>query len=221
MGYIVLICVIIFIALLLLMRFRLLLSFSGETLTVYVKFLFFRFEIVGSKKEKLKKSDFRIRKFRRRRDKVLKKYRIKSAPKKDIAETAKKKKTSPIALIKDLKDIIVETVVLFGRHLKIDKFRVTINVGGKDAAKVALNYGYVIQALQYFVTFLEYISNLDKTKRKSAEVNADFATEKWSAHLDIALSVRVIYALKIGINAFLGYLKYRRKKKPQRADNDK
>jgi len=221
MGLIVLAIIAILIALILLMRFRLLLSYSGEALKVYVKVLFLRFEIVGSKREKLKKSDFRIRKFRRRRDKVLKKYRIKSAPKKDILKTANKKKTSPIALIKDLKDIIIETLRLSGRHVKIDKFKLKVNVGGMDAANVAINYGYVIQATQYLVTFLEHITNLDKTKRKSAEVKADFKDEKWSANVDIVLSLRVIHALKIAVKAFMGYLKYKRKKKPQAADNGK
>ena len=212
-------CILAIVILLLLMRLRLFLSFKGGSLIVKVGALFIRFRIFGEEKRKIKKSDFKIRKFRRRRDKVLKKYKITASPKKDIKQAAKKKKTSVLVLIRDLKDVIIEAVKSFGKYLKVDRFILKINVGGADAAKVAQNYGYVIQSTQYLVTFLEQITNLDKTKRKKAEVNADFATEKWDAKVDIALSIRVVFLLKIALTAFIGFIKHKMKKKPQGAVN--
>ena len=210
MGFIILACIVAVILLLLLMRFRLLLSYKDGVFKLYLKVLFLKFELFGNKKERLKKSDFKIKKFRRRRDKVLKKYRIKkAASKKTIENNVKKKKTSPLILIKELKDVIIDTVKLFGRCLKIDKFKVRIQVGGKDAAKVALNYGYVIQALQYLVTLLECITNLDKTKHKSAEVEADFKNEEFDADINIAVSIRTVHGIRLGIKALLGYFKFK------------
>ena len=215
----VLLCIFALIMLLLLMRLRLFLSFKDGLLIVKVGALFIKFRIFGEERRKIKLSDFKIRKFRRRRDKALKKYRITSAPKKDIKRAAKKKKSSVLVLIKDLKDVIIDAVRSFGKYLKIDRFILKINVGGADAAKVAQNYGYVIQSIQYLVTFLEQISNLDKIKRKKAEVNADFTNEKWDARVDIALSIRVLFLLKIAFDAFIGFIKHKMKKKPQDAVN--
>lgn len=215
------------------MRFRISAVFREKQLDVRLKVLFLSFELYGNKKENLNKSDFKIRKFRRRRDKVLKKYKVKSTPlgelKKKIINGIKKlrgsgeggkKKTSPIVMIKDLKAMLWDTVCLFGKKHKIDRFDIKINVGGKDASSVAINYGYVITSLQYLVTFLELHTNLDKTKRKSAEVIADFTTEKWDADINVSLSLRTIDIIRLALSAFKGFLKHKIRKRPQKADNN-
>ena len=217
-GYIILAVVIALILLLLFMRFRLLIVLKNDRFRLYLKILFLKFELFGDKKSRIKKSDFKIRRFRRKRDKAIKKYRIKKEPKKSLKAQIKKKKSSPLILIKSLKDVIWDTAVLFNKRLKIKRFKIQVKVGGRDAAKVAINYGYVIQAVQYLVTFLESVTNLYKTKNKSADVIADFAEQKWSASLDAEMSINTIDAIILGISAFKGYIKQKLKKKPQKAE---
>jgi hypothetical protein len=195
------------------MPVKLSLKYKDSRVGVYVRILFLRFELYANKKQEIKKSDFKIKRFRKRRDKTLKKYRMKKASKKTVKKETGKKHNSPITLIRSLKLILWDAFTLFGKHLKFNKFNISVKVGGSDAAKTALNYGYTVQALQYLVTYLEMISNLDKAKKKSAEVNASFTDGKWDASVNIVLSLRVIHILKIGFSALSGYLKYKNKNK--------
>ncbi len=211
MILIILACIAALISLILLMRVRLLLTFKDGKINAHAKVLCFKIELYSDKKTKIKKSDYKIKKFRRRRDKVLKQYRIKKAPKKTVGSETKKKHKSPITLIKSLKDMFSDTIKLVGKHHKIDRFRIEVTVGGGDAAKTALNYGYVISALQFLVTYLEGITNLSETKDKSASVKADFNEGKWDARLDISVSARVLHLIKIAISAFKGYSKNKNK----------
>lgn len=208
-AFIIIVCILSALLLLLLMRVRLRLILKEDCLKAYVKVLFFRYELYSDEKSKIKKSDFKIKKFRRRRDKVLKKYRIKQTPKKKLKREVSKKHTSPVLLVKKLKLIFSDAIALFGKYHRIDRFNIDITVGGEDAAKTALNYGYTVNSLQFLVTFLERYSNLDKTRNKSASVNTDFKDGKWNMKLDIIGSVRVIHILKIGVAALIGYLKHK------------
>lgn len=205
----VILCIVLLLFLLMIMPVKLSLKYKDSRVGAYVMILFFRFELYANKKQRIKKSDFKIKRFRRKRDKALKKYRMKKAPKKAVKKETGKKQKSPLTLIRSLKLILWDAFTLFGKHLKFNKFKINVTVGGSDAAKTALNYGYTIQALQYLVTYLEMISNLDKAKNKSAEVNASFKDGKWDADLDIVLSLRFIHVFKIGISALGGYLKYK------------
>lgn len=216
------------------MRFRVSFVYGDGQMKVYLKTLFLRFELYGDKKSKIRKKDFKIKKFRRRRDKVLKKYKIKGSPlgelRKKLVKAIKKlhhgggdgkPKTSPLIMIKDIKAMLWDTVRLLGRNHRIDRFDLAIDVGGKDASAVALNYGYVIQAVQYAVTFLEFKTNLAKTKRKSATVNADFATESWNARLNVQVSLRTIDILMLTASAIKGYFKHKLQKNAKRQKNKK
>ena len=211
-------CIILLALALLLTRLRLVISFKDGYLSVKARALFLSFAVFDDKKEKINKHDFRIKKFRKRRDKVIKRYRIKKSPEGAAEKAVKKKKNSPLTMLRDLKGLLAVLIGMLGKHLAFDRFNIKIDVGGADAAKVATNYGYVIQYLQYLVTFLEHITNLDKTRSKSAVVNADFATEKWNATVDISISLRVIFALKIAIRALIGYIAYKNKRKPNKAE---
>lgn len=220
-ALIIITCILLVIVLLLLMRVRLQLTLKDGRLNAYLRLLFFKIKLYSDKKSKIKKSDYKIKRFRRRRDKVLKKYRIKKPPEKKIKKETKKQHTSPLLLISKVKLMFADAIGLFGRHHRIERFNVSITVGGSDAAKTAINYGYVITSLQFLVTFLEYFSNLDKTKNKSADVAPDFENGKWSVSLDIIGAVRVMHILKIGISALLGYFKHKNVNKPQTAEENK
>ncbi len=204
-ALIIIACILLALLGLLLIRIRVRITFSDGKANVYLHILFLKFKLYSDKKSRIKKSDYKIKRFRRRRDKVLKKYRIKKAAKKPPANKGKKR--SPLLLLNDLKLMLSNSIRLFGKHHRILKFNVAITVGGRDAAKTAINYGYVISALQFLVTFLEGFGNLDKTRNKSATVDADFKDGRWDAKIEITEAVRVIHILMIGFAALKGYLK--------------
>ncbi len=208
-ALIIIFCIIFALFLLLLMRVRLRLILKDGQLKAYIGILFFRYELYSDKRSKIKKSDFKIKKFRRRRDKVLKKYRIEKTPKNKLKRETSKTHTSPILLINKLRLMFSEAISLFGKYHRIDKFNFDITVGGDDAAKTAINYGYTITSLQFLITFLERYSNLDKTENKNANVVADFKNGEWNMKLDIIGSVRVLNILRIGMSALIGYLKHK------------
>ncbi len=220
-ALIIIACILLALLGLMLMRIRVQLTFADGKINAYLRVLFLKIKLYSDKKSKIKKSDYKIKKFRRRRDKVLKKYRIKKASKKPIKKGTQRKQRSPLALINSLKIILGDSLRLFGKYHRIEKFKVKITVGGADAAKTAINYGYVISSLQFLVTFLEGFGNLDKTKNKSASVVPDFGDGKWGADVDIIEAVRVIHILKIGFAALKGYLKSKNVNKPKKTAENK
>lgn len=201
--YIVLAVVTVLILLAVILRARLFVSFKDGCLIVTLRILCFKFSIFGQENEKIKKSDFKIKKFRRRRDRVLKKYKINSRSESTIKRLEKSDPKSPQMLIHNVKNIIEEVERLFRDYIRIDRFKVRIAVGGTDAANVALNYGYTVSALQFLVTFLECHTKLSKTKNKTAYVNADFVRQKWDAEIDIVFSVGIIRAIGYVFGRFL------------------
>ena len=192
-----------------LMRIKLIVTFRDRGLRIFLKILFVKIEFTAEKNGKIKKSDFKIRKFRRRRDKVLKKYRLKKTEKKAVKKYAGKKPRSPLKTVRAIKEILWRPVTAFGKYLRIEKFDIRIKVGGEDAAKVAIDYGYIVQALQYLVTFLESFSSLKKTRDKKAEVNADFADGSWDASVDIRVSVAVWQTVSVAVKALCSFLRYK------------
>ena len=217
MGTIVtLICVFLLAAARMLMRFRLLVQLENNDLTVKLRVLFLSFTLFGGKRERIRKKDFTVAKFRRRRDKVLGRYKIKSRPDKKPDGIPKKKKPSVFSSIGRFKGLISELVRLARNDIRFDAFDVTVAVGGKDAAKIALNYGYTVQAVQYLVTFLECTTSLIKCKNKSASVDADFSEGKWQAKASVALSVRTFRAIRMAFTAYREFVKIK-KQKPNKA----
>ena len=203
------------VVLILTVRIRFFVKFKDKQLCAFLRILFVKIVFTGKKRGKIKKSDFKIRKFRRRRDKVLKKYRIKKKSTASVKKHAGKKQRSPLKLINALKEILWQPVKAFGKYLRIDRFEIYVRTGGEDAAKAALNYGYTVQALQYLVTFLESFSTLRRTVRKSAEVQPDFAGGNWNAEADIAVSIAVWQVLSVALKALINYIKFQFSKKTQ------
>ncbi len=214
MGFIIaggVILLLLLIIMLLWVKLSLVYGDDGGRITV--KILFFKISLIGKKDKKIKKSDFKTRKFKRRRKKAILKYqkklakRKKKTDKKTEGTSAVKKKTSKKEMIGKILDIFSVFLKRFPRYLRVDCARLVIGVGGSDAAKVAVNYGAVVQSVQYIATLLNGVTNFKARNDARISVYPDFVNEKWAADISIVMRLRIIHILKLAVIALKQYLK--------------
>ena len=211
MGYWIAAGIILLISILLLTKIRLLFRFSDGKTVIAIKILFFRIDVTERAVEKINKKKYRIKRFRRRRDKVLKKYRIKNQEKKSKSqETAeqpheapadpkKKKESSPKQIINTITELFGEVIRVFPRYVHIEFRKLIIGVGGKDAADIALKTGGVMQSVQYLITFFGTVTDVKKVKGGTVNVYPAFADGKWYACADVSAYIRVVNFLRLSI----------------------
>ncbi len=183
---------------------------NGPNLTV--RFLFFSYRIFGGKKKKLKKRDFKIGRFRRRKKRVMKKYRVKTKEKKPKKKRAHTEKQSLKKRVEDIYLSFEEALKAFPKALKIRFKSLEIAVGGKDAHDMALNYGYVIQGVQYVISVLGSYTCLYTDKNSSVAVYPAFSDGKWKADADIEVKIRTISGIRLGLSFLKGYLRYKKRR---------
>ncbi len=96
----------------------------------------------------------------------------------------------------------------FKRFLRIKLTRIHINVATDDAAKTAILYGTVSQAVAY-ITAIMYNSGciVKRSGKENINVTADFVSEKTTADVEITLSLAIWHFLDILIHTGLRYIK--------------
>ena len=94
----------------------------------------------------------------------------------------------------------------------IKLFKIVISVGGEDASEMAINYGYVIQSVEYLLAFIKDKLNVDINKKTIINGYPDFPNGKWNIDIRAEIYIRVINILKLGYFALVGYLKFKNNK---------
>ena len=108
------------------------------------------------------------------------------------------------------------------KHLRLHAARLHISVATGDAAKTAVLYGAVCQALVYLLAMLDRITHL-KAATPDVAVSPDFTGERSAADVRLVLSLRVGALALILFSMALAYIKAkldrkkRRKQKQQKA----
>ncbi len=226
MGFWIAAGILLLISILLLTKIRLLFQFSDGKTVIAVKILFFRVDITEKAEARINKKKYRIKRFRRRRDKVLKKYKIKTQGKKAKpkvqetqeqpseapAQTEEKKKSSVKQIIHTITELFGEVIRVFPRYVHIEFKKLIIGVGGKDAADIAEKTGGVMQAVQYLITFFGAVTNVRKVKGGKVYVYPAFADGKWYACADVSAYIRVGNILRLGLIFVRNYIKRKLKK---------
>ena len=210
---IILAAILLLLALILFAHARVEVGYGKNGPFVTVRFWFFSYRMAGKKKKKIKKKDYRIGRFRKRRDKIKKKYKLKSKEKKP-----KEKKTPENTVKRGIKERVLdiyglfeETLKKFPNCLKIYCKKLVIAVGGKDAHNIAINYGAVIQSVQYAITAVGSYTNLYKAKNADVRIYPAFADGKWKAEADFTFKIRTVSGIRLGLTLLKSYL--RRKKR--------
>ncbi len=193
-----------------------------DGLSAYAKVLWFKFYLTGEPEKPIDLKDFKIKRFRRKRDKVLRRYRSsieKKQNKKNIQtkETQEKKKkksfSSPPDLIETIRSLLEGILVRFPQYLHIDINRFVIEVGGDDAHSTALLYGGAVQGLQYLITSLDSCSKLKCTGGAQVGVAPNFLEKTFKSEVDIIAHIRVYGAISIGLKFLSNYFKAKSRRK--------
>lgn len=195
-------------------------------LSIKVKVLFITVFKTPKKDKPIKLSDYRIKKFRKRRIKEHKKYLYKSIKdeklkaRKDAAEEKEqqvkeqelkekkslKEKTGEILNL--IKLVVLRAIKKFGKHLKISVYRIRVTVGGSEPDKTAIRYGYVCQAVSYLSCIFDRHLNMKYPGKVENRiyVGCDFSSQKTDIDAYLTLKVRAWHILSTGISALIGYL---------------
>ncbi len=210
-----------FFTLLAFLRLTLILD-AEEEAVLDIKVLFLRFRVRPRKKKSPKLKRFRIRRFRRERRKEEKRYRKKelakqeAARKKAMAEADAENKIKPKKSLREnvaygmdvVKYVVLRVLKRFGRHLRVDIYRIAITVACGEPDQTAITYGYVCQGVAYVKAILEQhlrVRYPEKGKERIT-VGVDYLSGKSEFRVHMAFHIRVWQVVAIGITALKGYL---------------
>lgn len=189
--------------LLLLCRVRVVFLFCDAP-CAYVRFLFFKIPLYPKKKRRVRPTDYRYQRYRKRLEKQRKKQKGQEA---ESTRTPREThKPSLRARIRLYRYLIARLYPHFLRHFRIDITRLHIRVGTGDAATTAIAAGLVSQALAYLLEFLSLHTNLHPAYRADIAVIPDFLGEKSTADCKILFSLRAYAVLGLGIRFFYHFL---------------
>ncbi len=193
-----------------------------DKLVAYAKLLGFKLYLAGEPDKPVNLKDFKIKKFRKKRDKAIKAYQKslrKNASLKKVSAQPKEKRTpkksfsSPSELINQVKALLEGILVRFPQDLHIDINRFVIEVGGEDAHQTALLYGGTVQGLQYLITSLDKCSKLKCIKDAQVGVTPNFLKKTFKSEVDIMAHIRVYKAIRIGFKLLGNYFKTKLRRK--------
>ncbi len=195
----------------------------NDGLTAYAKVLWFKIYLTGEPEKPINLKHFKIKRFRRRRDRIIKKYQNKLAKKSlkksdtaDKKEKSRKKKafSSPSELLERVKSLLDGILIRFPRYLHVDIRCFVVEVGGEDAHQTALLYGGAVQGMQYLITSLDACSKLKCTKGARVGVSPNFLEKTFSSEVDITAHIRIYGAVHIGLKFLSNYFKTKLRRKP-------
>lgn len=191
----------------------------ASSFSVRLRVLCIDLPLFPSKKKKVDPRDFTPKKYRR----MLEKKRKKEQKKRERAQLKKQKKEqkkknesvagsakpkrSILGIVSIVKALVEELPPRLLRRLKIKLHRAVVTVASPDAARTAVLYGAVSQALAYIVAFIDHKSRLVYADDAEVTVNVDFLAEKPSADVKISISLRVWHVFDLALTALKTYMK--------------
>ena len=182
-------------------RVRYIVTYNGE-LSVTRKILFFKTSVYPDDLTKINIKDYSLKKIKKRRLKAEKEAEeLRKTQKKISSSDGQKKKKSSfsdiVSLVSEIKDIVTAFAKIFFEYLQIDVTKIDIVVTGEDAAKTAITYGAVYQAVSYILAIIDKITTVKYDKKSYVSVRADFLAEKFYADINITFSMRLGQAIKL------------------------
>ncbi len=194
----------------------------ASSFSVRLRVLCIDLPLFPSKKKKVDPRDFTPKKYRRMLEKKRKKEQKKreraqlkkqkkeqkkQQKKNESAASAPAEKRSILGIVSIVKALVEELPPRLLRRLKIKLQRAVVTVASPDAARTAVLYGAVSQALAYIVAFIDHKSRLVYADDAEVTVNVDFLAEKPSADVKISISLRVWHVFDLALTALKTYMK--------------
>ncbi|MBO5270734.1 MAG: DUF2953 domain-containing protein [Clostridia bacterium] len=126
---------------------------------------------------------------------------------------AKKKKKAESATLEENLDLVKKIATVFFsrffRHFRIELARLHIIVGSDEAAKTAMTYGIVVQAVAYILALLDKFANFHGLEKRDVYVDTDFLSEEMKIDVKIAFSLRLWHLFHILFGALGKLIKNR------------
>ena len=219
--------VILFFALLCLLRIRIILTLNSEV-ALAVRVLCFKIPVLPRRKKvkwknysPKKAAKIKAKKAKKEAKKAAKRAARKKAHERDgSSPEATKKKTTLLEKLRLVRALCAALFRKTHKHLRLHAARLHLSIATGDAAKTAVLYGAVCQALVYLLALLDRITHL-KAAEPEVAVRADYLSEKTSADVRIVLSLRVGGLLLILFSVAFAFIKAKLDQKQRRKQKEK
>ncbi len=200
-----LLCVILF------ARIKLIFELDGD-MSLRVSYLFLNIRLVPSPTGKIKLGDYTYEKTHKK--KKSKKSANKTSKKSGTAKKSKTKEEQQtetssggvVKLLYELRDVIISTVKRVPGKLRLNIYRLYIDVGGSDAAVTAVTYGVVVQAVGAVLALSESYADV-RVAKNAVMILPNYISGKLAASVKVKLSVRVASVLGLGLRFIFGFIK--------------
>ena len=177
------------------------------------------------KKKKVKLSDYTPRKSKRRKRREERRSARKLARKQKRAAkgqashgtAAPQKKRGLLDNLSLIREIVTVLLGKSAKHVRLEASRILITVGTDDAAKTALLFGAVNQAVVALIELLDQAKKWRRLRRAELSVKPDFTAEKCTADISITLSLRVWQMLSILLHTAYRYAKSKQQATPKKS----
>jgi hypothetical protein len=159
---------------------------SGEDaeLRVILRYLFIFRQLAPEPEKKVRLRDYTFKKTH-----GAKKKKKKAKDKPDKSVSGKKSSKDTVSVIRQVADIIKKSQEHLKQNLRIDISRIIIIVGASDAAKTAITYGIVSQAVSYLLEGIDSITNVRRKFRSEVNVIPDFTQREITVDIKLQLSI--------------------------------
>jgi hypothetical protein len=161
---------------------------SGEDaeLRVILRYLFIFRQLAPEPEKKVRLRDYTFKKTHGAKKKKKKK---KAKDKPDKSVSGKKSSKDTVSVIRQVADIIKKSQEHLKQNLRIDISHIIIIVGASDAAKTAITYGIVSQAVSYLLEGIDSITNVRRKFRSEVNVIPDFTQREITVDIKLQLSI--------------------------------
>ncbi len=207
-ALIVLLAIFLIIALIMIIRVKLIISYIGNDVKLTLKILGVPVRLLPRKRKKLRLSDYSYKSITKRSKKEEKKKLKSEKKKKSDTKFEHKNEKQPLSdTISFIADLVKYLLKKFFGHLRIDMTEITIRVGSDNAAKTAIMFGIVNQGVLALLKILDSVTNVRETKQCIVSVAPDYTSETIKANIKIAFSLRIWHAFSIAVGALIRYIK--------------
>ena len=103
---------------------------------------------------------------------------------------------------------ILERLDVYTGRLRTVVTRLDVTVGGADAASAAVTYGIVSQSVSYLIELLDCKTKLKLKDTDSLAVKCDYTGEGIGFIFDLTVKLRILDALRTGVDVLLIKLKH-------------
>ncbi len=197
-ALIIILCIVAFFALLLSVRIVLRIKHE-ESLVIYLRILFVKIKLYPNEKKKKHYPHSMSRKKAEKIKKELAQKKEKKRKKKDADHKVGKKESEKdvISILSIMTTFIRNFVKIFMNSVRIKASKLHVTVASDSAAKTAILFGAVTQAVNVLFPLLEDLKPVKRLPQgKDLSVTTDFLVEKPTIKADVTIYVTVGGALK-------------------------